>query len=95
MYHDRVILCFLPGLCQRAKILKFSITNINGTFAFASPLNPTPRAKAKEPFIRTVIKIMFYITPVRFILTNLLQVIIYFNHKRHLFNYILYHCSQV
>jgi hypothetical protein len=39
-------LYLLPELCPRAKILKFSITNINGTFAFARQLaQPTCKSK--------------------------------------------------
>ena len=40
--------------------------------AFAPPRNPPPLAKAKEPFICTIIKIIFCIIAVRFNLTDLL-----------------------
>ncbi|MDO9580861.1 MAG: pyrimidine dimer DNA glycosylase/endonuclease V [Bacteroidales bacterium] len=60
----------------RFRITKYPVAAINATFAFAPPRNPPPLAKAKEPFICTIIKIMFHITAVRFILTYLLQVII-------------------
>jgi len=71
-HRDKKTSFFLSGLASAQKILKFSITHINGTFAFAPPLNPPPYAKPKEPFIRIIIKIMFHIISVRFILTNAL-----------------------
>jgi hypothetical protein len=41
----------IAKVIKAVKILKFISISINGTFAFARPLNPALHAKAKEPFI--------------------------------------------
>lgn len=63
------------GTLPCTKILKLIDTTINGTFTFALPSFHRHLQKQKSHFIRTIIIIMFHITSVRFILTNMLQII--------------------